>query len=238
MSPIDNLADRLARVQSAFDAAPVGFDNQPPDGDYQTLVHDFDFFQGGTPRRAYMKMRLQVQHHPEEAGRFAEKVYSIEEEDGIGYLKADLHRLGVNVQGMNIGQAITSGALAEELYDVPVLVRVKRPAGKTNKRGEQVVNVYIQRRLGDPDRSARRDLERNGASDVPEPAAASSCTPSRRRWMTCRSPGRSRRRRASVTRRRICAGWAASARTRWRWSSNSRSATSTVRCRGMRPSRP
>jgi hypothetical protein len=171
MSPIDNLADRLARVQSAFDAAPVGFDNQPPDGDYQTLVHDFDFFQGGTPRRAYMKMRLQVQHHPEEAGRFAEKVYSIEEEDGIGYLKADLHRLGVNVQGMNIGQAITSGALAEELYDVPVLVRVKRPAGKTNKRGEQVVNVYIQRRLGDPDRSARRDLERNGASDVPEPAA-------------------------------------------------------------------
>jgi hypothetical protein len=53
MSPIDNLADRLARVQSAFDAAPVGFDNQPPDGDYQTLVHDFDFFQGGTPRRAY-----------------------------------------------------------------------------------------------------------------------------------------------------------------------------------------
>jgi hypothetical protein len=29
----------------------------------------------------------------------------------------------------------------------------------------------VQRRLGDPDRSARRDLERNGASDIPEPAA-------------------------------------------------------------------
>lgn len=172
MSPIDNLADRLARVQSAFDTAPVGFDDMPPDGEYQTLVHDFDFFESRTPpRRAYMKMRLQVQHHPEEAGRFVEKVYSIEEEDGIGYLKADLHRLGVNVEGMNIGQAITSGALAEELYDVPVLVRVKRPAGKTNKRGEQVVNVYIQQRLGDPDRSARGFLERNGASDVPGTAA-------------------------------------------------------------------
>jgi hypothetical protein len=52
-----------------------------------------------------------------------------------------------------------------------VLVRVKTGSKLNPKTGRPYVGVYVQRRLGDPDRTARRDLERTGASDIPEPAA-------------------------------------------------------------------
>jgi hypothetical protein len=160
---IDNLAERLANVQAAFDAAPAegpSLFDPPPDDDYQTLLHEYDFFEGGDPKQAYMKIRFQVQHHPEYAGRFCEKIYSIETEDGVGYLKSDLHRLGVDTESFQLTD-IASGKLQEQTLDLPVLIRVKRPPGKTNKRGEQVVNVWIQQRLGDPVRGAQK------TSDVP-----------------------------------------------------------------------
>jgi hypothetical protein len=174
MSPIDNLADRLARVQGAFDAAPdegPSLFDPPPDGEYQTLLHEFDFFEGGDPRQAYMKIRFQVVHHPEQAGRFCEIVYTLEDPDRISYLRADLHKLGEDTSRFDLAREITTGALQARLLDTPVLVRVKTGSKTNPKTGKPYVGVYVQRRLGDPDRSARRDLERNGTSDVPEPAA-------------------------------------------------------------------
>jgi hypothetical protein len=174
MSPIENLADRLARVQPAFDAAPDEDTDRfapPPDGEYQTLVHEFDFFEGGDPKQAYMKMRLQVVHHPEQAGRFCEIVYTLEDPDRISYLRRDLARLGEDTSRFDLARELTTGALQARLLDTPVLVRVKTGSKLNPKTGTPYVSVYVQRRLGDPDRSARRDLERTGASDVPEPAA-------------------------------------------------------------------
>jgi hypothetical protein len=52
---------------------------------------------------------------------------------------------------------------------VPVLIRVKRP-GKTNSKGYEIVNVYIQQRLGDQQRPQQDRLPTSG-SDVPEPEA-------------------------------------------------------------------
>jgi hypothetical protein len=174
MSPIDNLADRLARVQPAFDAAPDEGPSQfdpPPDGEYQTLLHEFDFFEGGDPKQAYMKIRFQVVHHPEQAGRFCEIVYTLEDPDRISYLRADLHKLGEDTSRFDLAREITTGALQARLLDTPVLVRVKTGSKMNPKTGRPYVGVYVQRRLGDPDRTARRDLERTGASDVPEAAA-------------------------------------------------------------------
>jgi hypothetical protein len=114
MSPIDNLADRLARVQPAFDAAPdegPSMFDPPPDGEYQTLLHEFDFFEGGDPKQAYMKIRFQVVHHPEQAGRFCEIVYTLEDPDRISYLRADLHKLGEDTASFDLAREITTGAL-------------------------------------------------------------------------------------------------------------------------------
>jgi hypothetical protein len=174
MSLPENLADRLARVQPAFDAAPdegPSMFDPPPDGEYQTLLHEFDFFEGGEPRQAYMKIRFQVVHHPEQAGRFCEIVYTLEDPDRISYLRADLHKLGEDTSRFDLAREITTGALQARLLDTPVLVRVKTGSKMNPKTGRPYVGVYVQRRLGDPDRTARRDLERTGASDVPEPAA-------------------------------------------------------------------
>jgi hypothetical protein len=174
MSLPENLADRLARVQPAFDAAPDEGPSQfdpPPDGEYQTLLHEFDFFEGGEPRQAYMKIRFQVVHHPEQAGRFCEIVYTLEDPDRISYLRADLHKLGEDTSRFDLAREITTGALQARLLDTPVLVRVKTGSKMNPKTGRPYVGVYVQRRLGDPDRTARRDLERTGASDVPGAAA-------------------------------------------------------------------
>jgi hypothetical protein len=176
MSPIENLADRLARVQSAFDAAPdegASLFDPPPDGDYQCLVHEFDFFEGGEPRQAYMKIRFVVVHHDEQAGRFCEVVYTLEDPERIGYLRADLHKLGENTANFDLAQEIASGALQDRLLDTPVLVRVKTGSKLNPKTGKPYVGVYVQRKLGEPDRSARPTTATNSTtaglpnSDVP-----------------------------------------------------------------------
>jgi hypothetical protein len=162
MSP--DLAERLAKVQSAFDAAPAEFDNTPPLGDHQTLVHEYDFFQGGDPRQEFMKIRFQVQHS-EHAGRMIEKVYSIETEDGVAFLKADLHRMGVDVSAFQLS-SIVDGTLQEQTLDLPLLLRVKEGTKQNPKTGKPYVSVYIQQRLGDPVRGKRDALPTTG-SDVP-----------------------------------------------------------------------
>jgi hypothetical protein len=169
MTSIPDLEQRLAQVQAAFDAAPAEGPSQfdpPPDGDYQTLLHEYDFFEGGDPKQAFMKIRFQIQHHPEHAGHFIEKVYTIETEDGVGYLKSDLHRMGVNVEGFQLSR-IATGELQSETLDLPLLIRVKRP-GKLNRKGKEIVNVWIQQRLGDPVRAQSVGEARGwNPSDVP-----------------------------------------------------------------------
>jgi hypothetical protein len=157
MSPIDNLAERLKRNEEAFKAAsadgPASLFDPPPDGDYQTLVHEFDFFEGGQPKQAYLKIRFQVQHHPEHAGRFCESVYSLEDPDRLDFLKSDLAKLVGRdaVEGLNFAVDLLPGSdFLESLLDVPVLVRVKTGT-KINPRTEKpYVSIYLQQRLGDP----------------------------------------------------------------------------------------
>ena len=176
---IDNLAERLARIQAAYADAPTEPPSQfdpPPDGDYQALVHEFDFFEGGTPKQAYLKIRFQVQHHPEHAGRFAEIVYSLEDPERIGYLKAGFAKLiGTDAANrMNIAVDCLPGSeLLESLLDVPVLIRVKTGNRINQKTGKPYVGVYIEQRLGDQQQRPKEDplpWDEKNPSDVPAPA--------------------------------------------------------------------
>ena len=168
--PIDNLAERLARLNANFQDAPASSSmyDAPPDDDYQALIHEFDFFEAGSPTQAFLKFRYQVQHHPEYGGRICDNVYNLEDPDRIEYLKRDLARLvgEEKVAQLNYGTDLLPGSdFLESLLDVPVLIRVKRP-GKTNSKGYEIVNVYLQQRLGEQQRPAKDRLPTSG-SDVP-----------------------------------------------------------------------
>ena len=169
MTAPENLAERLARLQSSFkDASADGGSmyDPPPDDDYQALIHEFDFFEAGSPTQAFLKVRFQVQHHPTYGVRVCDTVYSLEDPDRINYLKSDLATLvgRGQVEGLNYGVDLLPGSdFLESLLDVPVLIRVKRP-GKTNAKGYEIVNVYLQQRLGDQQRPPTP-----ARSDVPEP---------------------------------------------------------------------
>jgi hypothetical protein len=174
--PIDNLAERLARLQSNFQEASAdggSMYDPPPDDDYQALIHEFDFFEAGPPTQAFLKMRFQVQHHPEYGGRFADTVYSLEDPDRIDWLKKDLATLvgREQVEQLNDGVDLLPGSdFLESLLDVPVLIRVKRP-GRKNAKGYEIVNVYLQQRLGDQQRPPQDRLPVSG-SDVPNDTSA------------------------------------------------------------------
>jgi hypothetical protein len=173
---IENLAARLARLQSNFQEASAdggSMYDPPPDDDYQALINEFEFFEAGQPTQAFLKMRLLVQHHDKYGGRVCDTIYNLEDPDRLDWLKRDLAKIvgPERVEQLNYGVDLLPGSafLEKELLDVPVLIRVKRP-GKTNSKGYEIVNVYIQQRLGDQQRPQQDRLPTSG-SDVPEPAA-------------------------------------------------------------------
>jgi hypothetical protein len=124
-----------------------------------------------------MKIRWQVVHHPEQAGRFCETVYTLEDPERIGYLRADLFKLGEDTENFDLAREISSGDLQERLLDVPALIRVKTGSKINPKTGKPYVGVYVQQRLGDPQRAQRPQpipgtpFMAPAGSDVPEPAA-------------------------------------------------------------------
>jgi hypothetical protein len=169
-----NLAERLARIQGAFQEASADPSSDPPDGDYQALVHRFEFFEAGQPVQAFVKIVFQIQHHPEHGGRETGSVFSLEDPDRIGFLKAALARVvgSARVDELNLAVDCLPGSefIENEMLDVPVLIRVKRP-GKKNAKGYEIVNVYIEQRLGDQVRPAKGSDVDNDTSAFDETRA-------------------------------------------------------------------
>jgi hypothetical protein len=174
---IENLAERLARLQSNFQEASAdggSMYDPPPDDDYQALINEFEFFEAGSPTQAFLKMRLLVQHHDKYGGRVCDTIYNLEDPDRLDWLKRDLAKIvgPERVEQLNYGVDLLPGSafLEKELLDVPVLIRVKRP-GKKNAKGYEIVNVYLQQRLGDQQRPPQDRLPVSG-SDVPSDTTA------------------------------------------------------------------
>lgn len=163
---IDNLEDRLAKMNGAWgaaDAAVGGLFEPPPDGDYQALVHAFDFFD--TPKNgAFLKIELQVANDATYNGRTAESIFSLEDKDRIGFLKGVLAILGVDVENTPLTEIRPGSGTLNALLDTPVAIRIRR-SDKSDKDGRPYVNVYINQRLGDPIRQGGQ--ARPPASDVP-----------------------------------------------------------------------
>lgn len=144
-----DFADRLAHMDGHYDAAPVagGFDDLPPDGDYQVVIDGFEFIESQKNLRLYLKTIGTVATGPHK-GRRVSTLHDLEDPDRLKYLKKHLSTLEVEPVSLRHLEAELAGAL-----DVPFLVAVK-----TN--GEYR-NVYFNQKLGGPIRE----------SDVTPPAA-------------------------------------------------------------------
>lgn len=147
--PIDNLTDRLARMQTAFNEAkePSGGFELPPDGDYQALVHGFDFLEFSDV--AFLKTELQIHNDPEYAGAQASTVHNLEDPDKLGWLKQHLAILGVDVANFDLTEIRPGSQTLTRILDTPVEITIKTST-KTNKDGVPYRNVYVNRSLGEP----------------------------------------------------------------------------------------
>jgi hypothetical protein len=153
--PLDDLPDRLAKMQGAFNDAPAdssGPFDLPPDGDYQALVRRFDFFEAKASGQAFLKTELEVANHPEHAGRSAETVHNLEDPAKIEYLKRHLATLGADVEQLDLREVRPGSPTLEALCDTPVEITIKT-SDKTDRDGNPYRNVYVNKRLGDPLRS-------------------------------------------------------------------------------------
>lgn len=161
---ITNLEERLASMQSHFDGATVNTGGSlyelPPDGDYQALVHRFDFFESNAGQ-AFLKTELEIQNDPQYSGRIASTVHNLEDPDRIGWLKGHLQLLGMDVDGLDLREIRPGSPRLQELLDTPVAIAIKT-SDRLDKDGQPYRNVYVNQRLGAP-------LTTGGAktSDVP-----------------------------------------------------------------------
>lgn len=140
----------LAGVSEAFKEAPANTGSiydLPPDGDYQALVHEFEFIPypaGGIG----LKVRYQITNHSLYGGRICGDLMTISEER-IAWLKGWLAKMGVDVDTLDLARELRpdSGTLTA-LLDTPVMIKVKRNQARDGS-GKVYENVYLQQMLGE-----------------------------------------------------------------------------------------
>ena len=135
--PIENLEERLAKVQDAFNNAPAdgGRFEMPPDGEYQAIVDSFDFFEASD--RAFFKTVMTVQNDDDYEGRRIETVHGLDDPDKIAWLKQHLATLGVAVDDLDLTEIRPGSQTLANVLDTPVLVSVKTSA-RINEKTEAV----------------------------------------------------------------------------------------------------
>jgi hypothetical protein len=112
---IENLEARLAAMAGSWADAPADTGSiytPPPDGEYQALIHEFDFIeQKDPPHAVFLKVTFQVDNDPEFSGRRVDTLFSLEDPERIKWLKSFLARLGVDVEQTPITEVRPGSAL-------------------------------------------------------------------------------------------------------------------------------
>lgn len=177
---VDNLQERLAAMSALFDdvePASGSLFEPPPPGDYEGLVFEFAFFEGGTPKQAFVKVVIDTQRdlngNAQFAGRRAEIVNSLEDPERLPFLKALFDTLvgddgGVSVLGRrySITDVVPESSLLVSLLDVPVRFRAVESKKANPETGKPYLNIYLNERLGAAVRQGAVDPARAGSSDV------------------------------------------------------------------------
>lgn len=186
MSPIDNLEERLAKLDESFKAAPADgyFNDLPEPGVYQAIFREVDFFEGKTNGEAFLKLTFEVVLDKAYAGREIGLIHSLEPqgtrdfvEMKLGFLKKDLKTLGVPVdeEDFSLTQVRPGSTIWEPVLDVPVEIAVKESKKLNPNTGKPYINAFLDARLGAPlpqgqlpgsDISATNDLQPAPSGDL------------------------------------------------------------------------
>lgn len=147
---IDNLQERLAAMEAAFENAPVDsgsmYDLPPDDGNYEGLIDRFDFFEGGDPTQAYLAIRIKIVHN-QYGGRIADVVHALEDADRFPRLKKDLATLGRGPGEYQLQDLTPDSPFLEGLLDTPVVIRISTGKKIDNRTGQLKRFVDLDRRL-------------------------------------------------------------------------------------------
>lgn len=160
---LDDLDARLSALDDAFKDAPSEsqFERKLPEpGDYSTNFREVDFFEGKATGAAFLKIVLEVILDPDYAGWEIEMIYNLEPhlaaigdpkpdreevERKLGFLKRDLKRLGVDVDGDDFSLAMVrpGSPMWDDLigHTVDVAVRESKTVNPNTKK--PYVNCYI-----------------------------------------------------------------------------------------------
>ena len=135
---IDNLNERLAGMQAAFDDAPVG--NVVEDGDYDTVVDDLDIFEGkdGT---IYFKVVFKITLG-DNAGQTVDLIQPLTIPERLMWAKEALAKLGVPVDELDLG------TFPAEFAKIGGR-RVRISVVNTTKGGRTYTNAYVRDLLMD-----------------------------------------------------------------------------------------
>jgi hypothetical protein len=171
---IDNLEERLAKLDESFKAASSegGYSNQLPEpGIYQALFREVDFFEAKQTGAAFLKLVFEIVTGEKYKGWPVELIHPLEPDPEIAetkfqYLKRDLKTLGIPVDedDFSLAQVRPGSEIWTPIFDVPVEIEVKQSKKLNPNTGQPYVNAYLQARLGDP---LPKAVQSQLGSDVP-----------------------------------------------------------------------
>lgn len=166
------MSDLLAALEAALsggaseafkeaEASSGSLYDLPPDGEYQALVHLFEFMEYKDNKGIGLKVSYQITNHAIYAGRICGDLMTIAsfEPDGqggtivntdrIAWLKGFLVKMEVDVENIDLGIDLRPGSsMLERLIDTPVAIKIKRSEARDGS-GRKFENVYLQQKIGD-----------------------------------------------------------------------------------------
>lgn len=155
----DDYASRLAQMNETYENVS---DRPYEEGEYQGTIQRFDFFEANATGDIYLKVEIAFAHQPEYEGQEVEAIYNLTNPERLTWTKKFVGIIGYDGP---LSQIVTGGL--EPFIGLPVEFKIAYP-GKQNKYGDEIMNVYVNRRLG----------ELTGPStDVPADTSAFQTTP-------------------------------------------------------------
>jgi len=155
MSSIDpkDVEERLSSMQAQWKEAKPEFTpgDRVDDGVYQTVIKDFDFFEGKNGVNAgkfFIKTVFEIRHDRKFNGAEESSIHNLEDPEKFNYLKRHFLKLGVDVDTLPMAELRPGSDTLRGLLDVPVEIAVKTSDAK-DINGVNYVNTFVNQRLGD-----------------------------------------------------------------------------------------
>lgn len=159
MTPIDNLQERLAKMETFFESAPETTDpfSLPDPGTYEARLREIDFFEAKATGAAFVKLCFDLTH----LSKSVDIVHCLEPqvlnpsstpeqvEAKYSYLKKDLITLGVDVAAddFTLASVRPGSAIWAPVLDAICILSVRESKKLDPTTGKAYRNLYLDTRV-------------------------------------------------------------------------------------------